>query len=126
VLLLPVTLPAQDKPDSKTADSAASQKNDDDEKSEEEKTKIKTVDVETKPFIVYESFNGVLESTRTHEVKTNFDIWTDLKIESVVDDGDVVAAGQELLKLVFLKFKELFCLVFLKRFELGVNIHCLI
>ena len=109
VLLLPVTLPAQDKPESKAADSAASQKNDDDKKSEveksaeeesaEEKTKIKTVDVETKPFIVYESFNGVLESTRTHEVKTNFDTWTDLKIESVVAEGDVVAAGQELLKL---------------------------
>lgn len=100
LLLLPLSLSAQDKPDSKAVE-AAKQKSDeksDEEKSDDEKPKIQTVDVETKPIIVYEAFDGVFESTRTHEVKTDFDTWTDLKIESVVDEGEVVSAGQELLK----------------------------
>ena len=63
-----------------------------------EKKKIETVAAEKKPLIAYESVGGVFESTQIHEVKTDFENWTDLVIESVVEEGVVVAKGEQLLK----------------------------
>ncbi len=80
-------------PDDKASDEKA------DEKKADEKKKIATVEAKIKPIIVYESFDGVFESTRTHEVETDFETWTDLKIKSVVEEGSAVSAGQELLQL---------------------------
>jgi HlyD family secretion protein len=88
-----VQLKAQDKSDSKKAE-----KTDQDDKDADKKKKTETVTAELKPFIVYESFDGVFESTRVVEIKTNFDVWTDLKIKSVVEEGNVVSDRQELLQ----------------------------
>ena len=67
-------------------------------KDEKESAKIATVDVLLKPMSVYQSFDAVFESTRSKEVVAEFDTWSDLKISSVVDEGSVVSAGQEILK----------------------------
>lgn len=64
-----------------------------------EPKKIPTVKITTKPMTVYESFDGVFESTKMSEVKADFESWSDLKIEEVVDQGTVVTSGQVLLKL---------------------------
>lgn len=90
---IPVQLNAQ-KPDTKKADTTAQ----DDKDSADKNKKTETVTAELKPLIIYESFDGVFESTRTLEIKTDFETWTDLKIESVVEEGTLVAANQELLK----------------------------
>lgn len=84
----------QESTKSKTSDVAAG----DEKTAAAEKKKIETVSAEKKPLIAYESFGGVFESTRTHEVKTDFENWTDLVIESVVEEGVVVAKGEQLLK----------------------------
>ena len=63
-----------------------------------EAKKKETVEAKLKPMVVYESFDGVFESTRTHEVKTSFETWTDLMINSVVEEGTAVTTGQEILK----------------------------
>ncbi len=63
-----------------------------------ESKKKETVEAKLKPMVVYESFDGIFESTRTHEVKTSFETWTDLMIDSVVEEGTAVTAGQEILK----------------------------
>lgn len=67
------------------------------EKPADEK-KIETLTAETKPLIAYESFNGVFESTKMHEVKTDFENWTDLVIDSAVEEGTAVSTGDVLLK----------------------------
>jgi multidrug efflux pump subunit AcrA (membrane-fusion protein) len=59
---------------------------------------IVTVTAEQKPVIAYESFAGVFESTRAHEVSTQFEVWTDLVIDSAVTEGTAVTKGQPLLK----------------------------
>ena len=69
-----------------------------DGKSEDDKPAIESVTAEFKPISVYESFTGTFEPTRVNEVRTDFEKWTDLKIESRVDEGEVVSVGQELLK----------------------------
>ncbi len=59
---------------------------------------IETVVAKIKPIVVYESFSGVFESIKTHEVKTDFENWTDLVIEAAVEEGAAVSAGDVLLK----------------------------
>ena len=89
-------LPAQDTPPAK--EKAEKKTDDDEKKAKDEKSEIKTVEAELKPLVVYESFSGLIEPTRMHEVKTNFEKWSDLKIASRVEEGEVVTAGQEILK----------------------------
>lgn len=60
--------------------------------------KVDTVAVESKSFKAYESFPGVLESTRMQEIKASFDSWTDLVVEQVVEQGSSVSPGQTVLK----------------------------
>ena len=80
-------------PTEATTEKAVQKKDKADEK------KIATVKVNTKPMTVYESFDGVFESTDMKEVKADFESWSDLKIETVVEQGTVVTAGQVLMKL---------------------------
>lgn len=68
------------------------------DKPDDEKKKIETVDVESKQLKFYESFAGVLESTRVHEIKTDFESWSDLVIEQVVEQGTAVSPGKTILK----------------------------
>jgi multidrug efflux pump subunit AcrA (membrane-fusion protein) len=90
-------LPGQEKAAAENV--ASDDKSADKTEEKNEKKKIATVEAEVKPVIVYESFDGVFEATQTHEVKTDFDTWTDLKIKSVAEEGSTVSAGQELLQL---------------------------
>ena len=76
-------LDAQDKPADKKAD---------------DQKKTATVEIKVKPIAIYETLDGVFESTQTHEVTTDFETWSDLKIDTVVAEGTKVAAGQELMK----------------------------
>lgn len=69
----------------------------DDAAKKDEKKKIPTVEAETKPIFVYESFDGVFESNKVVEIKTNFKTWTDLKIKTVVEEGTAVSSRQDLV-----------------------------
>jgi HlyD family secretion protein len=60
--------------------------------------KIETVSVESRPIRVFESFNGVLESTRAQEIKAEFKSWTDLVVEEVVEQGAAVSPGKTVVK----------------------------
>lgn len=93
VLANAVQLIAQKIPDAVQAKEKAKENAESDDKK-----KVETVTAKLKPMVVFESFDGVLEATRTQEVTTDFESWTDLKIESVIDEGTVVTSGQELLK----------------------------
>ena len=64
-----------------------------------EKKKTPTVKVSTEPMTAFESFGGTFESTEMKEVKAEFETWSDLKIEEVVEQGAVVTSGQVLMKL---------------------------
>lgn len=65
----------------------------------DEKEKPKTVEAKLKPLAVYELFDGTFEASRTHEIKTDFDAWSDLVIKSVVEEGTVVSKDQPVLEL---------------------------
>jgi HlyD family secretion protein len=67
-------------------------------KPEAEKKKVETVEVESKALKFFESFAGVLESTRVHEIKTDFQSWSDLVVEQVVEQGVAVSPGKTILK----------------------------
>ncbi len=61
---------------------------DQDEKKKETK-KLETVEVVTKPFRVFKTLEGLLESEAATEIKTDFKTWTDLKIKTVAKQGKV-------------------------------------
>ena len=58
-----------------------------DKAKKEEPKKIVTVDLKFSPLSVYESIEGVFESTNTGEVKTDFENWSDLKISDVISEA---------------------------------------
>ena len=56
---------------------------------DEKKKKTESVEAKRKPIRVFKTLDGVLESQKTTEVKTDFETWSDLKIKSVAPQGEV-------------------------------------
>lgn len=67
-------------------------------KDKQAKKKAETVEVVKKPFRVFKTIKGLLESEKALEVKTDFKTWTDLKIKTVAKQGNV-AQGDMLVEL---------------------------
>lgn len=60
--------------------------------------KVETVEVVKKPFRVFKTLKGLLESEAATEIKTDFKTWTDLKIKTVAKQGKV-AQGDTLVEV---------------------------
>lgn len=67
-------------------------------KSETKNEKLETVVVKRELFLAYESFSGVFESTRSHEVNLDFESGTELIVKSAVAEGTAVSTGDRLLE----------------------------
>ena len=65
-----------------------------DKAKKDESKKIATVDLKLSPISVYETVDGIFESTNTSEVETDFENWKDLKISEVISEGQRVTKGQ--------------------------------
>jgi len=65
---------------------------------EKDKKKPETIEVAIKPFRVFKTIKGLLESEKALEVKTDFKNWKDLKIKTVAKQGKV-AQGDLLVEL---------------------------
>jgi multidrug efflux pump subunit AcrA (membrane-fusion protein) len=69
----------------KTKESAES----DDKPAKAKKKSIETVTAKKKPISVFQKLSGLLESSKATEVETDFEKWSDLKIEKVAEQGPV-------------------------------------
>ena len=69
-----------------------------DEKEEAKDKKPATVTAETQAMRLFEQLEGVLQCDESTEIKTDVKAWTDLTIEDVVPQGQMVKAGEVVLK----------------------------
>ena len=81
------------------ADAEKKEEKDDETKKKKKKEdkKPETVEVVKKPFRVFKTLKGLLESEKTLEVETDFESWTDLKIKTIAKQGKV-ASGDVLVE----------------------------
>ena len=75
------------------------EKKEEDKANKDESKKIATVDLKLSPISVYETVDGIFESTNTSEVETDFENWKDLKISEVISEGQKVTKGQIVVAL---------------------------
>ena len=72
-------------------------KNANEDAKKDDSKKIATIEVKLEPISIYETFEGIFESTNYAEVKADFENWTDLKIAELVEEGTNVSKGQKLV-----------------------------
>ena len=57
-----------------------------------------TVSAEQRPLVIYETLSGIVQSSDTREVKTDFEEWKSLEVAFVLPEGTVVKKGDRLLE----------------------------